>query len=226
MTEYGIYYPAALTGRQLDVFLAKGWYRMGQGIFTTNYVIQEDHFFRVYWLRYRLKDLQMSRQAKTILKLNSRFTTAIRRLEIDTELEYLYRLYKSSLAFEPAESVQSWLFENQLQNIYDSWIVEIRDNGTLIGAGIFDKGQDAVAGILNCYHPAYKKYSIGKYLILLKIQSALSQNKNWYYPGYSVKDYPKFDYKLFVDKASAELYIPETNQWSSYHQNLMTDTSV
>ncbi len=223
MTEYGIYYPAAISRKQLDIFLAKGWYRMGQGIFTTNYVIQEDKFFRVFWLRYNLHTLQMSRQAQQVSIKCEKFTVEVKPLLVTDELEQLYILYRSALPFEPAESVKSWLFDMQLTNIYDSYVVEIRDNGTLIAGGIFDAGHRTIAGILNCYHPAYKKNSLGKYLILLKIRHAITLGKHWYYPGYIVKDYPKFDYKLFVDKTAAEIFIPENNCWHPYSAGLMAD---
>ena len=223
MTEHGIYYPAEISGKQLDAFLAKGWYRMGQGIFTTNYVIQEDSFFRVYWLRYNLETIQPVKRTQQIIKTNLGFKKNIRPLQVSPELEELYNLYKTAISFEPAESVQSWLFERQTHNIYDSHLIEIRDGGLLIAAGVFDQGQNSIAGILNFYHPAYKKYSLGKYLMLLKIEYALTTGRKWYYPGYIVKDYPKFDYKLFIDKASAEILIPEKNQWYSYDRDLLRE---
>jgi arginine-tRNA-protein transferase len=223
MTEHGIYYPAEISGKQLDAFLAKGWYRMGQGIFTTNYVIQEDCFFRVYWLRYNLELLHIGKRPQQIIKRNKHFTTEIKQLHVYAELEELYRLYKASISFEPAESVQSWLFERQPYNIYDTYLVEIRDGDLLIAAGVFDEGQNAIAGILNFYHPAYKKYSLGKYLMLLKLEHALSTGKKWYYPGYIVKDYPKFDYKLFIDKGSAEIFLPGKDQWYTYDKDLLKE---
>jgi arginine-tRNA-protein transferase len=223
MTEHGIYYPVEISGNQLDAFLAKGWYRMGQGIFTTNYVIQEDSFFRVYWLRYNLALLNPGKGSQQIIKRNNHFTVNIKKLEVNAELEELYRLYKTAISFEPADSVQSWLYERQTNNIYDSWLIEVRDHDLLIAAGVFDEGQQSIAGIVNFYHPAYKKYSPGKYLMLLKLEYALNAGKRWYYPGYIVKDYPKFDYKLFIDKASAEIFLPEKNNWYLFDRRLMRE---
>lgn len=221
MTEPGIYYPAVLTGDQLDSFLAKGWYRMGQGIFTTHFVIQDDNLYRVYWLRYNLNLLSKSDSSKKIIKINRHFTTSILPLNISAELEELYAHYKSALSFNPAASVQQWLLEEQTNNVYDTTMIEVRDQGKLIAAGIFDKGRHSIAGILNFYHPGYKKYSLGKYLMLLKIEYALAEGIQWYYPGYIVQGYPKFDYKLFADKNAAELFIPEQNQWCRYEDGLI-----
>lgn len=216
MTEPGIYYPAALTGDQLDTFLAKGWYRMGQGIFTTHCIIQEDNVYRVYWLRYNLSQLHLGKSQQKLLKTNRLFTKKIQRLKVSSEMEALYAHYKKGLSFEPSESVESWLYQQQSNNVYDSFMIEIRDKELLVAAGIFDAGQNSIAGILNFYHPKYKKFSLGKYLMLLKIEYALTQGKQWYYPGYIVEGYPKFDYKLFVDKTAAEIFIPEQNKWCRY----------
>ncbi|MBC8082847.1 MAG: arginine-tRNA-protein transferase, partial [Hymenobacter sp.] len=74
-------------------------------------------------------------------------------------------------------------------------------------------GTRSLAGIMNFYHPAYRKHSLGKYLMLLKINHALSQQKTHYYPGYLVHNYPKFDYKLFACPAATEVYDCATGQW-------------
>src|SRR5204863_6789315 len=116
---------------------------------------------------------------------------------ITDELEELYTLYRTSADFDPPQSEEEYLFLAIDHNIYDSYLVEIRDNGKLIAAGIFDNGEKTIAGIMNFFHPAYKKYSLGKYLMLLKIDHAIEMGKLWYYPGYIARGYLKFDYKLF-----------------------------
>jgi leucyl-tRNA---protein transferase len=220
MTEPGIYYPDTLSALQLDSFLANGWYRMGQGIFTTNYITQNGSFYRVYWLRYLVNRLKEGKTTRQILAINQRFSTSIQPLKITPETENLFSLYKTGIDFETAESVIGWLYDDSPANVYDSWMVEVRDEGLLIAVGIFDKGHQSIAGILNFYHPAYKKYSPGKLLMLLKIKYAVEQQMLWYYPGYIVHGYPKFDYKLFAGKSAAELYDPAICQWLPYTEGL------
>lgn len=220
MTEPGIYYPETLTAQQLDAFLARGWYRMGQGIFTTNFIVHDDEFYRVYWLRYALGRIAIRPSLRKILKANTCFETRIEPLVIDDEMEALFLKYKTGINFEPALSVEHWLYDNASKNVYDSWVVKVLHNGLLVAAGIFDKGRDALAGIINFYDPAYKKYSPGKYVMLQKILHAQTLRMNWYYPGYIVHGYPKFNYKLFAGEEAAELYIPEQNQWQPYETNL------
>jgi leucyl-tRNA---protein transferase len=221
MIEPGIYYPEQLTGEQLDLFLANGWYRMGRGIFTTNYIILEDIPYRVFWLRYYLPELVQGKSGKQVYKINRRFSTSIQPLKITEELEALYAGYKTGIDFEPAESIQKWLFEDQSDSVYDTQLIEVREQGQLIAAGIFDKGGNSIAGIMNFYHPSYKKYSLGKYLMLLKIEYAKNEGIQWYYPGYIVYQYAKFDYKLFAGRDVAEIYIPELKGWCKYDVGLL-----
>jgi len=196
---------------------------MGQSIFTTHFISLFDQPYRVYWFRYDLQKLKVGKSVKRLIKLNSQFQVTIRPFKLSEELEDLYSLYKIQIEFEAAQSIQHWLYGDQLANVFDSHLVEIRDKGVLIAAGVFDNGQESIAGILNFYHPEYKKFSLGKYLMLVKIQYALRTGKRFYYPGYIVKDYPRFDYKLFVDSNAAEIYIPERQGWFAYDPALLNN---
>ncbi len=226
MTEPGIYYPDHISALQLDAFLARGWYRMGQGIFTTNYIVQADVFYRVYWLRYDLKKLTESRTTRCIKHINRGFTVKILPLKVTAEMEVLFNLYKSGIDFEPAHSVKSWLYDAQQHNVYNSYMIEVRDGKKLVASGVYDLGNMSMAGIINFYDPAYKKCSPGKFLMLLKIQEAKALGLSWYYPGYIVYQYPKFDYKLFAGKSAAELYSPEANEWLAYREGLADEMAM
>lgn len=221
MTEPSIYYPEQLKGKQLDAFLERGWYRMFQSLFTTHFITEHDRFYRVFWLRYNLYSVKFERKLQRLMQQNSNFTYVIKKAELTGELESLYAIYKTGINFDPAQSVQQWLFGDSKANVFDTYIVEVRDNGLLIAAGVFDKGEKSIAGIMNFYHPGYKKYSLGKYLMLLKMQYAIANGMQWYYPGYIIFGYSKFDYKLFADKDAAEIYIPELNSWLSYDPSIM-----
>jgi arginine-tRNA-protein transferase len=96
-------------------------------------------------------------------------------------------------------------------------MVEIRDCTRLIAVGYFDKGSNSIAGILNFYHPDYKKYSLGKYLILKKIDYALGHGIEFYYTGYMSTIYTKFDYKLYPDTNAIEVWLPVEKEWTSYN---------
>lgn len=193
-----IYFPQQLSGEELDEYLMKGWYRMGPIIFSTNHIVYDNQLYSVYWLRYDLRKIKPGKRQQKIITNNSKFSIEIKPLLITEELEALYSLYASSLSFQASPSLSHFLYDEGQSAVFDTDIIEIRDNNTLVAAGIFDKGNQSIAGIINFYHPDYKKYSLGKYLMLLKINHAKTLGKTWYYPGYIIYGNPKFDYKLFA----------------------------
>jgi len=198
----------------LDGYLAKGWFRMHETVFTTQYFEDWGNNWRVYWLRYKVKDV-CSKRLKQFRK-NEKFSVTIRPLTVTQEIEELYTLYALNVAHDCQFELMNVLGPDS-DDVFDSQMIEIRDGQRLIAVGIFDKGKDAIAGITNFYDQAYNRYSLGKYLIYLKYRYCLAQNINYYYPGYFSIEMSKFDYKLFLDKKASEVFIPEENAWIPYH---------
>ena len=211
----GLYYadPREIRGEMLDRFLAAGWYRIGHRMFTTDSIDDFGNIYPVYWLRYDVPTLTPVKSYQKLSLLNKNFSVEIKPFELTDELEELHSAYFNHIDFITTSSIEELLVDtNNL--LFDSKIIEIRDSGKLIGAGIFDQGSNAIAGIKNIYHPEYKKYSLGKYLIWLKYQYCLHQNIKWYYPGYFAPANPKFNYKLDFDKKATQVYLPpEINSW-------------
>ena len=69
---------------------------------------------------------------------------------------------------------------------------------------------------MNFYNPFYRARSLGKYLMLLKINYAIETGKIYYYPGYIVRGFPKFDYKLFPDQDATEFYDSTREEWVAF----------
>ena len=82
----------------------------------------------------------------------------------------------------------------------------------------FDVGEKCIAGILNFYNPAYIKYSLGKYLMLKKLDFARDNNFDFYYTGYISTETNKFDYKIFPDENAMQVFLPVQKQWLPYQQ--------
>ncbi len=216
-----------LDGAILDHYLANGWYRMGPFMFTSHTIDMEDSAYSVLWLRYKAQHITLTKAHLSMYKLNKNFTVSIKKLSITNELEQLYQHYRQYINFEISETLTDSLYRNiadltPLANVFNSMVIEIRDHNVLIAAGVFDIGDNSIAGIVNFYNHNYKKYSLGKYLMLQKLNYAQQTYKEYYYPGYIVIDYPKFDYKLFLGKAQAEIW--KHNNWqpySSHHTNTL-----
>ncbi len=203
----------------LDTYLSFGWYRGGRLIFTTHTLepYRDGIKFRVFWLRYLVAKVHFSSTIKKLIKLNKRFTVSCRTFSITDELTELHQKYLAGITFETAQSLKD-LLQDTDNTVYSSYLLEVRDNGILIAAGVFDRGLETIAGIVNFYDHAYSKFSPGRYLIILKYLFCVQNNIPYYYPGYFSPQYPAFDYKLFLDKSATEVYLPEINAWHPYNQ--------
>ena len=213
-------------GALLDNFLAQGCYRMRQDIFTTDFIWDKNALHPVFWLRFSLQHFYFDNKAQKLLNANKRFHVSTRHFIICKEIEKLYQSYFEKVNFDAPKRIEEFLFndfitEKHPNNLFDTSIIEVRENNKLIAAGIFDEGLNSLAGIMNFYDPAYKKYSLGKYLMLLKIQHAMRLNMQYYYPGYIAFNYPKFDYKLFPNPSFAEIFDSKKKIWLSYNNNLL-----
>src|ERR1044072_6313524 len=147
-------------GNFFDRLLAAGFYRMQHIMFTCNDTIinRECTVVPVFWLRTLVQQYQLSRSAAGINKNCSRFNVKIQTAYIDDEVETLYALYKSHVSITVSNTCANYLHRSDLPQPFDAMMVQVRDGNRLIAVGYFDKGATTIAGILNVYHPAYKKY--------------------------------------------------------------------
>jgi leucyl-tRNA---protein transferase len=205
--------PETLAPDELDKYLARGWFRMGQTIFTTNFLNFKDRFYGAVWLRVVLDGFQVDKTQQKLMKRNASFSVEFKKAAITPEKELLYAKYKQSISFEASASLESLLFGKSLSSIYNTQEVNIYDSGRLIAAGFFDIGQNSAAGIVSFYDPAYKKFSLGKYLIYLKMSYCKALALQYFYPGYFVPGYSFFDYKLTIGRPTLEYLQLNTGQW-------------
>jgi leucyl-tRNA---protein transferase len=208
-----VHFPQTLSGEELDRYLAEGWFRMGQSVFTTNFLNFKQQFYSALWLRLKLSQCQSNKTDEKLEKLNKRFTVEFKHAEIDQEKETLFTRYRQQVSFEPSSSVQSLLYGRAVHNVYQTMEVTVRDNGKLIGCGIFDLGKKSAAGISSFYDPDYKKFSLGKFLIYQKIKYSKMAGYEYFYPGYFVPGYPPFDYKLKIHPEAQQYFDLVTNRW-------------
>ncbi|HYJ63468.1 MAG TPA: GNAT family N-acetyltransferase [Parafilimonas sp.] len=203
----------------LDRLLAAGFYRMQHIMFTCNEIVinHEGTTIPVFWLRTLVQQYKLSRGAAIINKKCSRFNVQIQKAYIDDEVETLYALYKNHIQFRVSDTCADYLHRADMPHPFNSFIMQVRDGDRLIAVGYFDKGNTAIAGILNIYHPDYKQYSLGKFLILKKLEYALSHDMMFYYTGYISTESTRFDYKIFPDAKAVEVLLPVKQQWMPYH---------
>jgi len=210
--------PIDLKGQNLDLLLEMGYYRMRQNVFTTDefYDSNTERPYDCFWLRTRL-DLVKDIDKHKIFKLNKRFTFDIGPAVYNDEINDLYEIYRRAMDFDAHESVFHFLLNSEKSVDFNSKTIQIRDQGKLIAAAYFDEGEKVIMGNMNFYHPEYKKYSLGKFLMLLKIHYAQVRGMHYYYTGYIALENTKFDYKLFPDVNAIEVLIKQKdNTWFEY----------
>ena len=211
-----ISYPIELGPEELDNYLANGWFRMRQAIFTTNFLQFHDLFYSAIWLRVPMAEFKEDNKFKTLQKVNKAFRIEIKKSEskkFSEAHEQLFQEYRQSISFDVSTSLGELLLGNDSPSIFNTHEVNIYDGYNLIAAGFFDLGKTAAAGITCIYHPAYKKHSLGKYLIYLKIDFCLTQKLQYFYPGYVVPGYPPFEYKLTIGKSTLQYLQMASQQW-------------
>ena len=212
------YSPTQLHPQEIDLFLENGWFRMGRTIFTTNFLKFNGLYHSAIWLRIDLLAFSPTNTHQKLEKLNAKFRTEFRPLVLNETHENLFEKYKTSINFDAASSLQNLLFHDGLYDVYDTQEVCIYDQEKLIAVGFFDVGEKSMMGITCFYDPDYQKYSLGKYLMFLKMQYAQSKGMTHFYPGYFSPNYPIFDYKLDLAKPFTEYFELSSQTWKSIRE--------
>ena len=205
--------PESILPEELDAYLAHGWFRMGQTIFTTQFLCFQNQLYNAIWLRVDLACWKNDAQQHKLFKKNQCFRTEIQKATYSEKHAALFQQYKQGVAFDGSASLHQLLFSESTTNIYNTYEVNVYDGDQLIACGIFDMGNESAAGISCFYHHAYKKYSLGKWLIYLKMQYCQEVGIKFFYPGYFVPGYKAFDYKLDIGKAALHFWHLATQAW-------------
>lgn len=208
-----VHFPETVPPAELDKYLERGWFRMGQTIFTTNFLNFKNHFYSAIWLRIDLPTYKVDKTQHILTKRNAGFRVEIKNASVNAVKEELYARYRAVVSFEASPSLGQLLYRNASRNIFDTWEINIYDRGLLIACGFFDIGNNSGAGIISFYDPDYKKNSLGKYLIYTKMDYCKKLNLRYFYPGYFVPGYSYFDYKLSIGKSALQFLQFSSQQW-------------
>ncbi len=207
-----IHFPIEILPKELDNYLAKGWFRMGQMIFTCHVLCFRDHVYSTVWIRLALEDYSFKKSMrKLLLKNDKRFRTIIRKAIFDREKQKLYEGHKERFEGYIPNTLNESLFGMEEENLYDTYEVCVYEKDKLIAVSFFDLGSDSIASIMGLYDPDYGQFSLGIYTMLCEIQYGKEHDKKYYYPGYVVPDYKRFDYKLRVGEM--DYYDVPTGEW-------------
>ena len=209
------HYPETIKPEDLDCYLAKGWYRMGQTIFTTHFLCFGRSYYSAIWVRLALEDYRFRKSLRKIIRKNqNEFRTEIGPGTINREKELLYKKYRQSFPGMLAPTLQDSLLDGEEINIYQTYEVSVYDENQLVALSYFDLGKESAASIIGIYDPDYKPYSLGIYTMLMEIDYCIQAGFQYFYPGYVVPGYPRFDYKLRIGEV--DYFDLEDSQWKPF----------
>ncbi len=204
--------PAHLSRTKLDEYLANGWYRMGQAIFTCHFLCFGERIYSAVWLRLNLEQHQFSKSQRKLVAKGQQFRMEISNIKLDKQKEILYHKYRwYRFKGNISTSLKESLLDGGKKNIFHTMECCIYDGQKLIAASFFDVGDNSIASILGMYDPDYAKFSLGYLTMLYEIQYGIENSFQYYYPGYIVPGYTRFDYKLNIGKV--DYYNVSKKQW-------------
>ena len=209
--------PFVLSPRSLDEHLAQGWYRMGASIFTTHFLFFNQRPYSAIWIRQALGTYRFSKRQRKLLRRNARYFEVTYGLsDIDAEKEALYERYSEDFDGRLSPSIADSLEEYGSDSIFNTREIVIREKqtGKLVALSYFDLGDSSAASILGIYDPLLKSFSLGFYTMLLEIQYCLERGLAYYYPGYIVPSYERFDYKLRL--GDSEFFNLRSDSWEPF----------
>ena len=210
-----VHVPSKLTPAALDKYLASGWFRMGQAVFTTNFLLFDKQFYSAIWIRSELQNWTPSTSQNQLIKKVLRdFHVKIKPFSYRPVYDKLFDTYKASLSFTHSNSINQLLFGGETEvSIFDTYTIEVYDKKRLIGLGFFDLGSKSMAGVSCIFDPSYKKYSLGKFMMLQKMLWGKKKELTFFYPGYIAPGYPTFEYKTTLAPETTQCLRVQSKRW-------------
>ncbi len=181
--------------RQLDFLLADGWRHFGTYFYRYNLGLHNDEFRFVIPLRIRLKNFKLSKSKRRVLKKNRDLDTVIRPIVIDNEKHELFDRHKTRFTRNIPHSIYSFLDSNAASTPCEALEFCVYENKKLLAVSFLDIGQEGVSSVYAMFEPAIPKRSLGIFTMLLEIQYAIENGKNFYYQGYAYEGESFYDYK-------------------------------
>lgn len=205
--------PEALSRAELDAYLARGWFRIGGVLITTEFLTWEGEVCSVVWTRLPLRDYAFKRSLQKLMAVNARrFSTKVGAAVVDDTREALYARYCAAVGGQRSPTLERFLGDPERRQVFDTREIGVFSGDTLVAFSWFDLGETSVQSLLGVYDPDHAEHSLGFYTILLEIAYALELGLAYHYTGYVLADRAGMDYKRRV--GNLEYLDPTTLRWS------------
>jgi arginine-tRNA-protein transferase len=203
------YVPATLSKKQLDRYLAAGWFRSGNMLFRAKVTCFENNLYTPINIRIRLADHAFSKSQRQLYNRNQKlFRYEIRKATITEDKEWLFREQQQRFRSFLSHSLEEFM---AMSHRFDTHEVAVYDEDRLVALSFFDIGHNSIMSLLGLFDQSYSKYSLGIYTMLVELQYGIDTGRQWYYPGY-VHEVPSvYDYKLKLGKC--QIFDWDARRW-------------
>jgi leucyl-tRNA---protein transferase len=188
------YFPQAKP-QEMDFLWRNGWRHFGTYFFRYSLIIYENDTRHVLPLRINLSKFSFSKSQRRILNKNKDLTVKIRPIKIDDGKISLFEIHKQRFKENTPESIYNFLSKNPARVPCKALELCLFKEKRLIAVSFFDVGVEAVSSIYGMFAPEESARSLGVLTMLLEIDFALQNGKQFYYHGYAYEGKSFYDYK-------------------------------
>jgi len=189
------FYLSEASPAQMDALWADGWRHFGTYFFRYSLGLYELEIRRVLPLRIRLEDFSFSKSQRRVFRRNQDLQTIIRPIEITTEKELLFELHRQRFKRDAPFSLYDFLSYDAARVPCKALEVCVYRGKELLAASFFDVGERAVSSIYAMFEPEAAARSLGIFTMLLEIEWARENRKDFLYQGYAYEGNSFYDYK-------------------------------
>lgn len=189
------FYTSKSSPQLMDALWADGWRHFGTYFFRYSLGVYEAEIRRVLPLRIRLADFSFSKSQRRIFKKNQDLQTLIRPIEITTEKESLFERHKQRFTHNAPDSLYDFLSFDAARVPCEALEVCVYRETELLAASFFDVGERSVSSVYAMFAPEETARSLGIFTLLLEIEWARANKKDFLYQGYAYNGNSFYDYK-------------------------------
>jgi leucyl-tRNA---protein transferase len=204
--------PEQLSPDDLDDYLARGWFRIGQAMMTCRVVQFDGELRPAIWTRLPLRGHAFRKNSRKLLARNTRdFRVEVGGAKIDDDREALYQRYLAVARGERSPTLVDFLYGDSERDVFDTQEISLWDVDRLVAFSWFDRGRRSVQSLIGVYEPELERRSLGFTTMLLEVDVAQESGLEWHYPGYVLPGDAAMDYKLRIGEV--EFLDPWHQDW-------------
>jgi len=194
--------PVSLTGPELDRYLSRGWYRIGQTMMTCRFVVFSDVLRSAVWTRLDLDAHRFRKSQRRVMrKIEANLTVEFGFPSLDPEHEAVYQRYRTIARGERSATLTDFLYGDRPADLDVFHTREVRfltPEGRLVGFSWCDLGGNSLQSLVGVYDPDYAHLSLGYASMLYEMRWGIEHGYRWFYPGYVLPGDNAMDYKLRI----------------------------